>query len=262
MAPPVAGYTAWYDASTLGLADGTFVASWADLSGNGWTLTQGASIFQEPVFYSTTSAFLINGLPTVTFYGAPASGPPNGGTNVGQTYLGNATISTPGAPGTVFMALSQSSLTGCQMASPGAGLGWSLFWSSLAGSFPTGSCWIYAGSEVAIPTSAVTGTSVITAVFSPTVAAFYVGSTSQVTGGNSGTNALAGMNIGTNYLVNQFWTGSMGEMIVYPSALSGANITAVQNYLIAKWVAGVVPYIAPRPLIVPKNQAVMGAAYQ
>jgi len=33
--PPVAGYTRWFDASTLGLADSAPVTQWTDNSGNG-----------------------------------------------------------------------------------------------------------------------------------------------------------------------------------------------------------------------------------
>jgi hypothetical protein len=66
--PPVAGYSAWWDAQAINANDATAVASWADSSGNGRTASQ-ATPANQPTFYKTTSANLINGHPAVKFNG-------------------------------------------------------------------------------------------------------------------------------------------------------------------------------------------------
>ena len=73
MAPPVAGYTGWWDASQIsGVADGAKLSSWPDLSGNGHHLAQ-ATGANQPTYYKTTVGQLVNSQPVVVFDGA-ASG--------------------------------------------------------------------------------------------------------------------------------------------------------------------------------------------
>src|SRR5262245_14425997 len=67
--PPVAGYLAWWDATAItGQADNTALSTWTDGSAHHNDLTQ-ASAGLKPTYYSTTSAKLINGKPTVWFNG-------------------------------------------------------------------------------------------------------------------------------------------------------------------------------------------------
>ena len=62
--PPVGGYIAWYDASQIvEVADGDSLATWADLSGNGYDLS--SARYAAPTYYSKTSEYLVNGLPIV-----------------------------------------------------------------------------------------------------------------------------------------------------------------------------------------------------
>jgi hypothetical protein len=68
--PAVAGYTAWYDASAIaGVGDGAKLAAWSDGSANHYHLAQ-ATAANQPTFYSSGPANLINGLPVVAFDGA------------------------------------------------------------------------------------------------------------------------------------------------------------------------------------------------
>jgi hypothetical protein len=66
--PPVAGYTAWWDATQITAADAAPVAAWADSSGGGHTASQ-TTPANQPTFYKTTAANLINGHPAVKFNG-------------------------------------------------------------------------------------------------------------------------------------------------------------------------------------------------
>lgn len=67
---PTAGYFAWYDPTVVGgvlhsgvqATDGQTVSTWVDQAASGHNLTPPGTI---PVFYKTTSAKLINGLPTI-----------------------------------------------------------------------------------------------------------------------------------------------------------------------------------------------------
>src|SRR5215467_1797621 len=75
MAPPVAGYTAWYDATLItGVSDGAKIATWNDSSGNGHHLVSQYSSANQPVYYSTTGTRLINGHPAVWFNVANTGG--------------------------------------------------------------------------------------------------------------------------------------------------------------------------------------------
>ena len=66
---PLAGYTAWWDASQItGFADGASLTSWADESGNGYAMTP--NVWAAPTYYKTTSAKLVNGKPAVWFDGS------------------------------------------------------------------------------------------------------------------------------------------------------------------------------------------------
>ena len=57
-----------------------------------------------------------------------------------------------------------------------------------------------------------------------------VGSANYGANGYSGMAFFLGKDVGNNY-----WGGLVGEVLVYKSALSGANITTVSAYLRAKW---------------------------
>jgi hypothetical protein len=60
--------SSYWKASSLGLADGTAVASWADSSASGNTLTQ-ATAGQQPVYKAPASVPWLNGNPAVRFDG-------------------------------------------------------------------------------------------------------------------------------------------------------------------------------------------------
>lgn len=66
----IPGYALWFDASQLvGLSDGQSLATWPDLSGNGHNMTQ-ATPANQPTYYSSTVAHLINGHPAVEITGS------------------------------------------------------------------------------------------------------------------------------------------------------------------------------------------------
>jgi hypothetical protein len=62
---------AWYKADSIaGVADGGLLDTWNDSSGNGRHLTASGAL--RPTFYSSTTAQLKNGLPTIAFNGSNA----------------------------------------------------------------------------------------------------------------------------------------------------------------------------------------------
>lgn len=53
--------------------------------------------------------------------------------------------------------------------------------------------------------------------------------------GNAGTNGLTGLTVGDNYLGSGTFGGYIGEILVYPAALSDADFTQVETYMATKW---------------------------
>jgi hypothetical protein len=57
----------------------------------------------------------------------------------------------------------------------------------------------------------------------------------QVITGNLGTNALGSINIGSDNAGTAYFTGDMAEILLYNSAVSTANISALQAYFHNKY---------------------------
>lgn len=211
--PPVSGYLAWYDASQItGIADGGSLASWSDSSGNGYTMTQ-ATGGDQPTYYKTTSAKLINGLPAVWFNGSTDS-------------IGNTAISVA-QPVTIFVVAQRTSGTGQLFA--GDNVDQLTFAAS-------GSVWeLYAGSPLNGSTAFDTSVHVFSTVANSSSSLFRVNGTQQAAG-NAGTFGLiGGLLLSGSFAGTGLWTGPICEVIVYGSALLTASITSVESYLTTKW---------------------------
>jgi len=222
MAPPVAGYTAWYDATLItGVSDGAHLSTWNDSSGNGHHLVSQHTSANQPVYYSTTTAQLINGHPAVWF--VP-------GTPGGLTCLD--TFSQP-HPFTIIVVCQASSLSGAPV-----------LWCVNTGStsqyqiVPTTN-WRY--SQIGLGNFDFTfGPSTTTTRF---LCAIFNGASSSLQQDNLLAGAgltsetwTATLNVGAyNDGASDPWFGPICEVIVYPSALSAANVTTLQNYLSTKW---------------------------
>jgi concanavalin A-like lectin/glucanase superfamily protein len=215
MAPPVAGYIAWWDATAItGVADAAALSSWTDSSGNGHTLT---STF-NPTYYKTTSAKLVNGLPAVWFNGS----------NTSMT----ATVSSQVQPVTLIAVVSgaTSLSSGPCLIATNAGSG-----DILAA---TNTVWFYnAGNGVVgggpTPNS---GTHQVAGVFN------HAGASSLTVDGSTSTTADPGAiapgpncTIGATGGGGGFLNGALCEIIYYPFALSSTDIGSVASYLSPKW---------------------------
>jgi hypothetical protein len=218
VAPPVGGYYAWYDATQIaGVADGTVLTSWADSSGNGRNLTSSVG---TPTFYKTTSAKLINGNPTVFFNR--------------DGYLTAGAAFTPAQPVTIF-AVAKRAVTNEEH---------DLFGQTsnrlivFADSGSSGGVWhLTAGSPAAAGSANNTNLHVLTAQFN--------GSSSLLR--DNGSQIIGPASVGTVGYTTPFvagssaataatsWRGPIGELIVYPSALSTTDMASVESYLTTKW---------------------------
>lgn len=202
-AVPVSGMLAWYAADQItALSNGGTVATWDDLSGNGYTMTTQAG---TPVWDTNQQ----NGLPAVFFTSA---------------YM-KATIPSLAQPLTVLAVLKAT--------------GGSRYFGS-SGNVRLGNgtaADIYAG--VSLQGGAI-GTTfhVVTAQVNGASSLIRVDQT-QTASGNAGTNnpgtAIA---LGSEGDVNQEWAGYLCELLAYPSALDSTDIATVETYLGSKWGLG------------------------
>jgi hypothetical protein len=219
--PPVAGYVAWYDATQIsGLADGSALASWPDLSANAFNMTQ-ATGANKPTYYKTTSASMINGHPSVSFNGS-------------SDFMANGTLLNSTAPPATMFAVIKAASTAGNPAIGGEHAGGAAFTMQI---YTTAVQWeIYSGAALRLG-SADTSAHVFTGLFNGASSQILIDNVSKGTG-NAGTTAqgTSGYCLGAVSLgPSSFWNGLMGEVIIYTSALSGANMTSTYQYLQAKW---------------------------
>lgn len=211
--PPVAGYQAWYDASQIVAADGASVTTWPDLSGNGYNLTKIAGT-TNAVLRKTGGLILAGGLPVIQFAGS-----------------GFAAGAVFGDPCTTF-AVAQSS------PSPGAGVTvlWAYSFAQTTQLISYSSQWVYYETTFSYPVDgSVDGNPhIFTGVDNGASSAIRVdGSASTGTLGTGDSNSA--LSVGSGSAGTSNWAGSIAEVIIYPSALSGGNITSVESYLYSKW---------------------------
>ena len=224
--PPVAGYAAWYDASqiTSPPANGGALANWNDLSGNGLTLAQ-ATGAKQPVYYSTTTANLLNGLPTVVFNGTGSSGQ-------GMQTAGNVASANPVS---VFLV--------AKTANPGNG-GFNqrplVIPSTIQFNWDTTPTYYMFGPSAAISGGTVnTSWHILTGLLTATTGTMRLDSVQIATGAIGAAvtpnpitlGALAGV-------TSQYLNGAVAELIVYCGVtLTGAQVTSIESYLQNKWLA-------------------------
>jgi hypothetical protein len=218
MAPPVAGYVAWWDAQAITASDASAVTSWSDSSAGGHNLT---SHLGTPTYYKTTTAKLINGHPVVYFNG--------------DGWLATGSAFSQAQPYTIFFQARLESLTGFRSlmgvtadnvlvyttAGPGR---WNVF--AAGGSGAT----IQGGTPD-------TNIHAYTVQFNGASCLMRVDGT-QIVSGNAGTNPLAGNFVLGNEKdsgTGSSLLGPIGEAIVYPSALNTTDMGTVESYLAARW---------------------------
>jgi hypothetical protein len=209
------GYALWYDASQLsGLTDGQSVATFPDLSGNGHDLAQ-ATPANQPTYFSTTAAHLINGHPAVEV--------------TATQFMATAAFTTLAAPMTVAGVVNLNTVGGSAWLLTG-GAGRPFFGTTGAGGL---SCLTTAGTNVFGATTQ-PGAFVIVCNGANTVAiqgdaAF--GAASPPTVAINVGYAACGVGLSGN-AANP---GRIGELLVYPFRLTLAQAYSLKLYLAAKW---------------------------
>jgi hypothetical protein len=204
----------WFDATELALSNGATVSSWPDLSGAGRNLTATGT----PTY---AAAGLGTGHPSVSF--------------PGSARLDTAAFAALSGPLTMFLVAQADDLAATQTITDGEDTSAS----GRLGIFKLGTdTW-----SISRNTS-LNGT-VGAAVHTPVLlrAAYGVaGSTSlRVDGveviapGNAGSASPVKLRIGANFSGANFFTGDIGEILLYSRTLDAGEITQVEDYLTAKW---------------------------
>lgn len=216
----IAGLTAWFDASQItGVADGATLATWPDSSGNGNNATQTTG-GDQPTYYNTTAAKLVNGLPAVWWA-------------TSTDYMTTAAFATALTVGTVFAVASIDNGGANTYVYDGitGGNRWALGYG-----FP--GLGVAQGGGTVIQTSFTQGTTVhqYTAGYAASSSSFFNLDGASVGTGNIGTDTLTGITLGAYFgLMDYNYNGVMCEFLWYNSVLSSTNINKVQAYLKSKW---------------------------
>lgn len=226
--PITAGLTFHLDASQIaGLSDGDPVASWADLSPTGANVSTGTA--SEQPTYKTG---ILNGLPVVRFDGGDfldagmtAYQMVNASTGEWTAFavaLSNLSTGTPGI------------VTGDPVSTGGSRVAQFLRYSSLT---PQSIAWSGAvtDSGPAVASSGVfrIDEAVRTAT---TLERFVNAGTDGATTATSPQTAANRIGVGGGTLSTRgSWNGDIAEVLIYNTALSSADRTAVRDYLADKW---------------------------
>lgn len=209
--PPVAGYTAWYDASQItGQADNTPLNTWPDLSGNGFNMFQQGT----PTYYSSTAGKTINGKPAVWFGGG--------------VYMFTSVNVVP--PGSLFLIAAVASLADVEalVSSQSGGI-----------ELRVNSGKLDALKQGQVDIASSTGSVPLAPFFAGLTydgahVVFYINSATQdssvAASAVLSTVRLALAGAGADPL-----TGPIAEAVLYPSALTGPQISATYGYLKTKW---------------------------
>jgi hypothetical protein len=220
--PPVAGVTAWWDASNAGsiTQSGGLVSQWNDLSGNGYHLTQGTGSLQL-----TTGANTQNSLNVLT----------TDGTN----YMTNASLTTaPGTARTLLVAANVADTSKRTFIGPTSSGGLNCYTTTGGGGF------LQLGMDKSF-VSAYPGDTNVTSPATWHVFEFELqNGTSQhywvdgaSTGTGSGTTTLGATStfqMGANE-GGEMFSGYIAEILIYDAVLSTGDRQTVEAYLKAKW---------------------------
>ncbi len=213
--PPVAGYTAWYDPSDLATitdAGAGAVSGLADKSANAYHLTQ-TTAGNRP----TTGTRTQNSLNVIDFDGTNDRLLPPVAFALNQPLtIFVVALSDDGADATAQVFIDGTTNT------------------VRVGKHTTNQWIMNAGSDRAGGT-ADTSAHVHGAEFNGASSVRYVDGASVASGAAGATNYTAGIRLGCSQSGSQFWDGWIGEVLVYPSALSTGDRNSVEAYLKAKW---------------------------
>ncbi len=208
----IAGIQFWYDASQLALANNDPVASFTDLSGNGRHLLQTTASY-KPTFLTNRQ----NGLPGVVSDGV-------------DDYMQSAPF-TLNQPTHYFVVAKVNTTTATALFDGSAA-----FTTRFGVNAGVGGAWfLYSG---AFGGPATTG---VDSSLTHLYAVLSDGASSKISvdGGSAFTGNAGATNAGGVNIFSVPGAGHMGaeiyEFIGYNAEITGANLTALQSYLAAKW---------------------------
>lgn len=220
--PPVAGYLAWYDATTLSLSSGASVTSWPDLSANGYNLATFGT--DASPTYQPSGTNSINGHPAVFWADT---------TTLRRLHNSSHSLNQPF---TIAMVAKTLSVTTDQFTvgdnDP------SNFTYTYLGVSSSSTCWQIQASQVVTDSSIDTSAHAVFGVFNTSSSAI------SHDGGGQSTGTLAAQFYGTvgwsvggapTSSSNLPFEGAVGELIIYPSALTGTQIASLHTYFKNKW---------------------------
>jgi hypothetical protein len=224
--PPVTGPALWLDAQQLALADGAAVVTWPDLSGHARDATQG-TLANRPVFVTSG----INGHPSVTFASTST-----------RQFLALPDFLTGLAAGEVFVVV--KSTLDPQGTDTRTGL-WGLGPLNQTSHFPWTTGEVYEGfGTTARKLLGDPGPPLTTAhVYSVSAAsgawrAWLDGGALSASLANTVSWSAApvlGTHVATVEGTNYSFNGQIGEVLVYPLALTDTQRADTINFLAAKW---------------------------
>jgi hypothetical protein len=208
---PPAGYMAWWDADdpTTIHATGSVLNTWDDKSGNGYTVTANGTVATGTRTMGGRNVLDCNG----------STGP-----------MSAAIAALTAVPFTVVAVWQTDTPSSDQHVTFGAGT--ALGSGTLMITSTSGGFWYYWNGVYAGSSGPATNTSphVLLGLFNGASSKLYLDGTDITTDPNPGSRDLTSpITIG-----NQV-DGAIAEILIYPSALSGAQITALSNYLMVKW---------------------------
>lgn len=226
----ISGLTLWFAAHRLtGLNDGDAVATWPDLSGNGYDVTQGTAA-NKPLYKTN----IFKGLPALLFDGS-------------DDYFENTTVNpfVADSARTLFFVvkltagITQHAFMCCRLGTSGLWFGYWVFSPStiFCANMSDNSHNIFSpsadGGIFARPTIICVRTHQTVAANAARVDGAAATSTlGTVPSGETGTT---GFRIGARESTVKFMNGYLAEVIGYNSSLSDANCLLIEKYLAAKY---------------------------
>ena len=241
-APPVTGYKLWLDATIAAsiTSSGGAVSQWNDQSGNGYNFVQ-ATGANQPI----TGTRTINGKNVIDFDGTNDS--------LSNATASNFTFMSTSAGTSTFIvgfrdtsASAQAIMDNCDGSSTLVGYYIGTSSSDLAELVVSNATSPVAIAQFGGPTVTDNAAFYLTILTDPgngTAAnrgyiSYNAGSYDQSntsTGTPSGSAPTNTMKIGTKVTPSNYYNGTIGEIIVYPSKLSAGNVSSIKSYLSAKW---------------------------
>lgn len=213
----LSGLQLWLDASQLALADNAQVASWTDLSGNGYNATQ-ATEAKRPTFKTGIQ----NGLPIIRFDGLD---------DFLQTAAFLAALSQPNTIFIVFIS-NRTGDPGEVICDGIVGTSRHMFGSS---SLAAGKQWsTFAGIQLWAASVYDNAPHVASLFFNTTAALARLDGT-QIISGDNGTQTLTGVTLGCAATEVAYGATDIAEYILYDRLITTGERDRVETYLSRKW---------------------------